>query len=261
MGRDGRRPRVPPRPVRPAAPPIDDGGDCRNCRNPPGDGVRTRILKDFAFHVVGTEEEARELDRAVAQVALAQARASGSWRTVVAPPRRASAAARRRDRRSSRACSALPATRSPTRATREPDRLSPGRPELGRAGGRADEPPLPRPLRPAAGPAPVAEELGGAARFVIREGGVPVLPPRPRRGPVRRDRLVYEDAARRRVRARSRRRSPFEVWVVPRRHDADFGGASDADVAPDRRGAPPRARALAPASTARRTTSCSTRRR
>ena len=26
-------------------------------------------------------------------------------------------------------------------------------------------------------------------------------------------------------------RSPFEVWIVPRRHDADFGRATDADVA------------------------------
>jgi UDPglucose--hexose-1-phosphate uridylyltransferase len=25
-------------------------------------------------------------------------------------------------------------------------------------------------------------------------------------------------------------RSPFEVWIVPRRHDADFGRASDADL-------------------------------
>jgi hypothetical protein len=41
-----------------AADAIDDGGDCQNCRLPEGDGVRLRILKDFAFHVVGTEEEA-----------------------------------------------------------------------------------------------------------------------------------------------------------------------------------------------------------
>jgi UDPglucose--hexose-1-phosphate uridylyltransferase len=26
-------------------------------------------------------------------------------------------------------------------------------------------------------------------------------------------------------------RSPFEVWVVPRRHAADFGSATDADIA------------------------------
>ena len=46
-----------------AADPIDDGGDCQNCRLPAGDGVRLRTLKDFAFHVVGTDEQARALDR------------------------------------------------------------------------------------------------------------------------------------------------------------------------------------------------------
>src|SRR6185295_4787192 len=53
-----------------AADPIDDGGDCQNCRLPAGDGVRLRTLKDFAFHVIGTDEQARELDGSVAQVSL-----------------------------------------------------------------------------------------------------------------------------------------------------------------------------------------------
>ena len=59
---------------------------CANCSTPEGDGVRTRMLKDFAFHVVGTDVEARELDRdhGLAQVSIAQARAAGSWRTIVA---------------------------------------------------------------------------------------------------------------------------------------------------------------------------------
>ena len=70
-----------------AAEPVDDRMfGCANCSSPPGGGVRTRMLKDFAFHVVGTDDDARALDRNLAQVALAQARASGSWRTVVAPP-------------------------------------------------------------------------------------------------------------------------------------------------------------------------------
>jgi hypothetical protein len=61
--------------------------ECQNCVTPPGDGVRMRILKDYAFNVVGTEDQAREMERSLAQVALAQGRAAGSWRTVVAPPR------------------------------------------------------------------------------------------------------------------------------------------------------------------------------
>src|SRR5215207_6851033 len=69
-----------------AAETVDDDGDCQNCRLPAGDGVRVRTLKDFAFHLVGTDDEARELDGRLAQVAISQARASGSWRTIVAPP-------------------------------------------------------------------------------------------------------------------------------------------------------------------------------
>src|SRR3954471_2739188 len=66
---------------------IDDRGDCFNCRIPSGDGIRLRVLKDFAFTVAGTEEEARQRDATVAQVTIDGARAAGSWRTVVAPPR------------------------------------------------------------------------------------------------------------------------------------------------------------------------------
>ena len=60
-----------------AADPVDDGGDCQNCRLPEGGGVRLRTLKDFAFNVVGSQDEAREIDRNLAQVALSRARASG----------------------------------------------------------------------------------------------------------------------------------------------------------------------------------------
>ena len=46
-----------------AAEPVDDRlFGCSNCAVP-GDGVRTRMLKDFAFHVVGTDGDARDLDR------------------------------------------------------------------------------------------------------------------------------------------------------------------------------------------------------
>ena len=74
----------------------------------------------------------------------------------------------------------------------------------------------------------VAEELGGAARFVIREGECPWCRlVRTEAG--RPDRLVWQDAD---TVAFSpfASRSPFEVWIVPRRHDADFGRATDADV-------------------------------
>jgi UDPglucose--hexose-1-phosphate uridylyltransferase len=74
----------------------------------------------------------------------------------------------------------------------------------------------------------VAEELGGAARFVIREGECPFC--RLVRDEVRRpDRLIWQDDASVAF-APWASRSAFEVWVVPRRHDADFARASAADV-------------------------------
>ncbi len=105
----------------------------------------------------------------------------------------------------------------------------------------------------------VAEEVGGAARFVIREAECPFCR-LVRDESVRRNRLVHEDAATVAF-APFASRSPFEVWVVPRRHASDFGEASDADRPHDRRSAPPRAVAPGHASTARRTTSSFTRRR
>jgi UDPglucose--hexose-1-phosphate uridylyltransferase len=74
----------------------------------------------------------------------------------------------------------------------------------------------------------VAEELGGAARFVIREGECPWC--RLVRDEVAHpQRLLWEDAGSVAF-APWASRSPFEVWVVPRRHDADFARATDADL-------------------------------
>ena len=71
----------------------------------------------------------------------------------------------------------------------------------------------------------IGEELGGAARYVIREGICPWC--RLVNDEVAsRERLVYEDAASV-VFAPYASRSPFELWVVPRRHDADFGRTTD----------------------------------
>jgi UDPglucose--hexose-1-phosphate uridylyltransferase len=75
----------------------------------------------------------------------------------------------------------------------------------------------------------IAEELGGAARFVIREGECPFC--RLVRDESRRpERLVWEDAASIAF-APYASRSPFEIWIVPRRHEADFGRATQPDVA------------------------------
>jgi UDPglucose--hexose-1-phosphate uridylyltransferase len=214
-----------------AAEPGDDRVfGCANCESPPGDGVRTRMLKDFAFHVVGTDDEARELDRdhGIAQVSLAQARATGSWRTVVAPP----GEHRPLHAVGNSLIEALVAGARDALA----EAATEGQTEYltvvqnwgAQAGARTnhlcldlyDLPQIPH---------RIAEELGGAARFVIREGECPFC--RLVRDETRRpDRLVWEDAHSVAF-APYASRSPFEVWVVPRRHDADFARATAADVA------------------------------
>ena len=77
-------------------------------------------------------------------------------------------------------------------------------------------------------PHEVAEEIGGAARFVIRESECPYC----RAVRVERERstrFLWED-----VNAVAfapwAARSPFEAWIVPRRHDADFGRAGADDI-------------------------------
>jgi len=71
----------------------------------------------------------------------------------------------------------------------------------------------------------ISEELGGAARYVIRAGVCPWC--RLIETEIaRRDRLVFEDAASVCF-APYASRSPFELWVVPRHHEADFGRATD----------------------------------
>jgi UDPglucose--hexose-1-phosphate uridylyltransferase len=209
-----------------AAESVPDGGMCQNCTLA-GDGVRTRVLKDFAFHTVGTEDEARELDRNLAQVAIAQARASGSWQTIIAGPG---------EHRPFQAVSApiaealLEAARDTTAQARrvgQTDCLQVVQNWGSQAGARTnhlcldvyDLPQIPH---------RVAEELGGAARFVIREGECPWC--RLVRDEVRNgERLVWQDDASVAF-APWASRSAFEIWVVPRRHEADFGKAGEADV-------------------------------
>jgi galactose-1-phosphate uridylyltransferase len=209
------------------ADPVDDGGDCQNCRLPAGVGIRVRTLKDYAFHVVGTDEDARQLDGNLVQVALSQSKASGSWRTIVAP------AGEHRPLHAvgneiieglvGEARSAIAAARS----VGQTDHLQLIQNWGAQAGARTnhlcfdlyDLPQIPH---------RVAEELGGAARFVIREGECPWC--RLVRDEIRRpERLVWEDDATVAF-APFASRSPFEVWIVPRRHGADFGRATDSDV-------------------------------
>jgi UDPglucose--hexose-1-phosphate uridylyltransferase len=210
-----------------AAEPVDDGGDCQNCRLPEGDGVRVRVLKDFAFHVVGTEEEGRELDRSVAQVALSNARAAGSWQTVVAPPREHRALALAGETVEAMVARTRDAIEA-ARAAGQTDYLQVVQNWGAQSGARTnhlcfdlyDLPQIPH---------RVGEELGGAARFVIREGECPWCR-LVRDETARRERLIWEDGSTIAI-APWASRSPFEVWVIPRGHEADFGRATSSDIA------------------------------
>jgi UDPglucose--hexose-1-phosphate uridylyltransferase len=205
---------------------VDDDGDCQNCRLPEGDGVRLRILKDFAFHVVGTEGEAGELDGSIAQVAMTTARAAGSWRTIAAPPREHRPLHQVGGLTEEMISRAREAARD-ARAAGQTDYLQVLQNWGAQAGARTNHLCLDLYDLPLI-PHRIAEELGGAARFVIREGECPWC--RLVREESRaRTRLVWEDDASVAF-APWGSRSPFEIWIVPRRHQADFGASSDRDV-------------------------------
>jgi len=206
---------------------IDDGGDCQNCRLPEGEGVRLRVLKDYAFHLVGTEEEARQLDGQFAQVALSSARAAGSWRTVVAPPGEHRALHQVGSAIVEALVTSARDALAAARTADQTDYLQVVQNWGAQSGARTnhlclefyDLPQIPH---------RIAEELGGAARFVIREGECPWC--RLVRDASRaRERLVWEDADSVAV-APWASRSPFELWIVPRRHEADFGRATETDI-------------------------------
>ena len=201
---------------------------CANCSTPDGDGVRVRTLKDFAFHVVGTGEDARQLDRGIAQVNMGEVRAAGSWRTTLAPPieHRALHAVGNDliETLLGHARDALAAARS----AGQTDYLQVVQNWGAQAGARTnhlcldlyDLPQIPH---------RIAEEMGGAARFLIREGECPFC--RLVREETRRpQRLVWEDTASVAF-APYASRSTFEVWIVPRVHQADFGRSGSTDIA------------------------------
>jgi UDPglucose--hexose-1-phosphate uridylyltransferase len=211
-----------------AAEPIDDGDDCQNCRLPAGEGVRTRMLKDFAFHVVGSEDEARDLDQGLAQVEIAQARAAGSWRTVVAPPGEHRPLHAVGDRMIQSLVAGARSILADARGAGQTDYVQVVQNWGRQSGARSNHLCLDLYDLPQV-PHRIAEEIGGAARFVIREGECPYC--RLVRDEVRRpDRLVWADHSSVAF-APWASRSAFEVWIVPRRHEADFGRASDADLA------------------------------
>jgi UDPglucose--hexose-1-phosphate uridylyltransferase len=204
-------------------------GRCQNC-DPANDQTRLRTLKPKAFTVAGSEldrrhrEEGKDVGGEDEALRLGLVGDIGSWETIAAPFEHHSPLGRESEG----------VVIDMLRLAR--DRIARARDEgdtqymqvvqnWGKQAGAMtnhlcfdvyDLPHLPH---------RIGEELGGAARYVIREGICPWC--RLVEDEVaRRDRLVFEDAASVCF-APYASRSPFELWVVPRHHEADFGLATD----------------------------------
>lgn len=209
---------------------------CQNCNlSLSQDRVWVRALKPQAFTVAGSEREARDEDHDERDRERERGREPGlgllgdvgSWQTIVAPR----------------------GHHAPLHEEREGivlDMLALARDqiEVARAGSETEYVQVVQNWGEQAGartnhlcldfydlpliPHRIGEELGGAARYVIREGTCPFCR-LVREEVANRQRLVFEDAASVCF-APYASRSPFELWVVPHHHEADFGRATDAQL-------------------------------
>jgi UDPglucose--hexose-1-phosphate uridylyltransferase len=201
--------------------------ECANCSAPGTDGVRLRMLKPDAFIVAGTEREQKEAEPDGREPMLGLVGDAGSWQTIVAPRGHHESFA---DTTPQIAFEMLARARDVLATARSAEKTDYVQvvQNYGRQAGALtdhlcldfyDLPQIPH---------RVGEELGGAARFVIREGVCPFC--RLVRDEVAvPQRLVFEDSASVAF-APYASRSPFELWVVPRHHAADFGTATDAQL-------------------------------
>ncbi len=202
---------------------------CPNCElAPPRDEVWVRMLKPQAFTVAGGERDARDGgsqdDREPGLGLLGDV---GSWQTIAAPRGHHGPLASESEgivvQMLARARDAI-AEAGRTEGTQYFQVVQ----NWGaQAGARTDHLCLDFYDLPQI-PHRVGEELGGAARYLIREGVCPYCR-LVRDAIASRERLVFEDAASVCF-APYASRSPFELWVVPRHHEADFGRATDAQL-------------------------------
>ena len=201
--------------------------DCPNCSAAGTDGVRIRMLKPDAFILAGTEREQKESQPEGREPGLGIVGDAGSYQTIVGPPGQHESFA---DTSAQIAFELLARTRDVLTQARQAEKTEYVQVVQNyglQAGALTDHlcfdfydlPQIPH---------RIGEELGGAARFVIREGICPfcrlvrdeVADPK---------RLVFEDSASVAF-APYASRSPFELWVVPRHHAPDFGTATDAQL-------------------------------
>ena len=202
------------------------GGRCQNCDRAETPGVWLRTLKPQAFTVAGSERD-KEQAEGVRDPGLGLVGDIGSWATIVAPRQHHG---RLESEQRDIVIEMLRLARGEViraKATPGIEYVQVVQNVGLQAGARTDHlcldlyelPQIPHRL---------GEELGGAARFMIKERICPWC--RLVKDEVaRRDRLVHADAATVCF-APYASRSPFELWVVPRHHEADFGRATDAQL-------------------------------
>jgi UDPglucose--hexose-1-phosphate uridylyltransferase len=202
--------------------------DCPNCDLAAGgDRVQVRTLKSDAFIVAGTEKEARESQTAGREPGLGIVGDSGSYQTIVAPRGHHESLAETSPQIAFDLLARARDVLTNARNAESTEYLQIVQNYGQQAGALTDHLCLDFYDLPQI-PHRIGEELGGAARFVIREGECPFcrLVREEVADPTR---LVYEDAASVCF-APYASRSPFELWVVPRHHAADFGTASNAQL-------------------------------
>lgn len=201
--------------------------ECANCAAAGTDGVGLRMLKPDAFIVAGTEREQKEAEPDGREPELGLVGDSGSWQTIVAPRGHHESFAETAPRIAFEMLARARDVLTTARMAEKTEYLQVVQNYGRQAGALTDHLCLDFYDLPQI-PHRIGEELGGAARYVIREGVCPYC--RLVRDEVADPtRLVFEDAASVAF-APYASRSPFELWVVPRHHDADFGTATDAQL-------------------------------
>jgi UDPglucose--hexose-1-phosphate uridylyltransferase len=214
------------RPAKSLGQAVDDCPNCRQAESTPG-SVAVRMLKPLAFTVAGTESESRQAGAPPRAPELGMLGDMGSYQTILAPAGHHESLADTTPAIAFELLERARAALAEARAEATTDYLAVVQ-NWGRQAGALtdhlcfdyyDMPHIPH---------RIGEELGGAARFLIREGGCPFCR-LVRDESAGRTRLVYEDSASVCF-APYASRSPFELWVVPRHHAADFGAATDAQL-------------------------------
>jgi UDPglucose--hexose-1-phosphate uridylyltransferase len=212
------------RPARPMGTPDEK---CQNCASAPNDRAWLRVLKPQAFTVAGSESEPREPEpgsESAEEPRLGLLGDVGAWETIAAPHRHHQ-----------------PLHRETEAVVIDMLRIARDRIVQAREGAGTSYLQVVQNWGEQAGamtnhlcldvydlpqiPHRIGEELGGAARYVIKHGTCPWCR-LVETEVARRDRVVFEDAASVCF-APYASRSPFELWLVPRHHAADFGSAGD----------------------------------